>query len=264
MPIHDTYLRRTPLERLLPDLDFPDRHFAAIEAEAQERKVSLGDTGAFTMLEATGAAVAELRPQDADAESTHTHAILLFHAFHSLRSGSKHTLASAGACRWAVETEPTQGEAHEAAVEDAPSLYWQLPQHLFWVRADEGDPPASLDGFFRTRIGDTLHVLGVTNVLGDRVGFDILPVPPAPVADLPGWATLQARDDGDDFHSTISGAELEGLYELRTIGELLKLLSRLERFATMAPEALVQLDPKSEDDLRPTPSALPAHRLILR
>ncbi len=273
MPIHDSYLRRTPLERLLPDPGFPDRHFSAIEAEAAERKISLGDTGAFTMLEATGTAVAELRPQDADAESTHTHAILLFHAFHALRSGSKHVLASAGACRWAVETEPTlpEGEVEDGpfrgAMEeaDAPdSLYWQLPQHLFWVRADETDPPASLDGFFRTRVGDTIHVLGVTNVLGERAGFEVLPVPPAPAADLPDWATLDAREDGSDFHSTIPGAELESLYELRTIGELLKLLARLEQLAARDPGAVAPLDPSTDGDLRPPPSALPAHRLLLR
>lgn len=275
MPIHDSYLRLTPLERLLPDPEFPDRHFPAIESEAEERKTGLGDTGGFAMLEATGAAVSELRPRDADAESTHTHAILLFHAFHIIRGGSRHRLASTAACRWAVETEPTRPEGE---VEDGPTpgameggdpptsdpLYWQLPQHLFWVRADESQPPASLDGFFRTRINDTIHVLGVTNVLGDGAGFEILPVPPAPVADLPGWAALEARPDGRDFHSTIPGAELESLYELRTIGEMLKLLSRLEQLATETPEALVPLEPKQDDTLRPSPSGLPSHRLTLR
>lgn len=268
MPIHDDYLRKTPYERLMPDSEFPDRHFEAIVSEAEERKLGLEDTGSFAMLEATGAAIEELRPRGADAEATHTHAILLFHAFHLHRTGARHRLATTAACRWSVETRVgstsrDRGPAAEAPEVDA--LYWQLPQHLFFVRPGPDDAPASLDGFFRTRVGDTIHVLGVTNVLGDRAGFDILPVPPAPAGDEPEWAVLDARPDEPDFHCTIPGSELENLYEVRTIGEMLKLLARLERLATDAPDALEELDPATgEPDARPTPSALPGHRLVLR
>lgn len=276
MPIHDAYLRRTPFERLLPDPDFPTRHFDAIEAEAEERGLGLDDPGAFAMLEATGAAVEELRKPGADASATHTHAVLLFHAFHLQRSGASHGLVSTGAARWAVEAEldpaPTEGDkAGSGGLVEAGGLtgdgsarYWQLPHHLFWIRVDEDAAPTSLDGIFRTVTGDRVHVLGAMNVFDGAPGFDILPVPPAPLADLPGWATIEGRIDDDsstDFESSMPGADLEALYELRTVGELLKLLSRIERLAS-ADGTLVS-ETHEEGDGGPSPSSLAHERLVL-
>ncbi len=267
MPIHDAYLRKTPFERLLPDPEFFDRHLDAILAEAAERELGLDDPGAFAMLEATGAAVEELRKPDGGAAATHIHAILLFHAFQLKRAGGLHRLVSAGAARWAVETsmEPAAETSRPSWGAEAPgSVYWQLPQHLFWVRADADAAPTSLDGVFRTVTGDRVHVLGVMNVFDGAPGFEILPVPPAPVADLPTWATIDARgpdEDARDFESAMPGAELEGLYELRTVGELLKLVSRLERLAA-ADRSLAPTEP-AESEGRPAPSALAHERLVL-
>jgi len=269
MPIHDAYLRRTPYERLLPDPDFPGRHFDAIAEEATERGLSLDDPGAFAMLEATGAAVDELRKPGGGAEATHQHAILLFHAFHLQRSGAAHGLVSTGAARWAVEAEldPAPAKSSDSGPRDGPAdgaRYWQLPQHLFWVRVDADAAPTSLDGIFRTVTGDRVHVLGAMNVFDGAPGFDILPVPPAPLADLPGWATIDGRIDDDsssDFESTMPGADLEALYELRTVGELLKLLSRIERLARADETVVPKM--REEGDGNPSPSSLAHERLVL-
>ncbi|HKK93844.1 MAG TPA: hypothetical protein VJ925_10435 [Longimicrobiales bacterium] len=269
MPIHDAYLRRTPFERLLPDPDFPSRHFDAIEAEAEERGLGLADPGAFAMLEATGAAVEELRKPGADASATHTHAILLFHAFHLQRSGAAHGLVSTGAARWVVEAAMDAAphgsdEVGRDRLTEERARYWQLPQHLFWVRVDDQAAPTSLDGIFRTVTGDRVHVLGVMNVFDGAPGFDILPVPPAPLSDLPGWATIEGRIDDDssgDFESSMPGADLEALYEIRTVGELLKLLSRIERLA--AAEATLIPRTHEEGDGGPSPSSLAHQRLVL-
>lgn len=262
MPIHDAHLRRTPFERLLPDPGFLDRHVESILAEAEERDLGLDDPGAFAMLEATGAAVEELRKPGADASTTHTHAVLLFHAVHLSRAGAPHRLVTTGAARWAVETE-MERDAESRTELGSPALYWQLPQHLFWVRVDPEESPTSLDGIFRTVTGDRLHALGVMNVFDGAPGFEILPVPPAPLADLPTWATIEGRPGGDaaDFESSMPGADLEGLYELRTVGELLKLLSRLERLARVD-GALVAAE-GTEGDGRPAPSSLAHERLVL-
>jgi hypothetical protein len=285
MPIHDGHLRRTPFERLMPDPGFPDRHFDAIAAEAAERGLGLDDPGAFAMLESTGAAVEELRQPDAGAQATHTHAVLLFHAFHLQRARSRtpvggplapgtgaHGLVTAGAARWAVETamDPA-GPTSAGHLRDGDARYWQLPQHLFWVRVDPDQSPTSLDGFFRTVVGDRVNILGVMNVFDGADGFEILPLPPAPLADLPTWATIEGRIGADtvDFESSMPGADLEGLYELRTVAELLKLVSRVERLAG-AGRTLVAAGPPEADDTAadagsrgPSPSELDYDRLVL-
>ncbi|MDT8367968.1 MAG: hypothetical protein RQ745_02085 [Longimicrobiales bacterium] len=263
MPIHDEYLRRTPFERLLPDADFLDRHADAIAAEARTRGVGLEDPGAFAMLESVGGAVEALRRPDADAGTTHTHAILLFHAWHLHRDGAPHRLVTTSAARWCIEAaiEPRSAEA-DSGVAGPEALYWQLPQHLFWVRSDPEASPTSLDGFFRTVTGESVHVLGVMNLLDGAPGFEVLPVPPAPLADLPGWATIRAREgEEEDFTAAMPGAELEGLYEVRNVGEVLKLVSRLERLAR-AEGALVEGGPATAE-ARPAPSVLDHERLIL-
>jgi len=57
------------------------------------------------------------------------------------------------------------------------------------------------------------------------------------------------------------GADLEALYELRTVGELLKLLSRIERLA--AADGTVVPETHEEGDGGPSPSSLAHERLVL-
>ena len=259
MPAHDAYLRRTPWERLLPDPSFPERHFPPIEDEVRAHPEAEDDPGAFALLESTRRALAELRDPGGGAQDAGTtHALLLFHAWHLHRAGLHHVLVTVPVSRWAVEgaaagdptdagpgaptsgseDRPDGGAGEDAGLPDA--VYVQLPQHLFWIREDAEDRPVSLDGFFRTVRADTLHVLAVGALHGPGgTGFRVLPLPGVPLADAPAWITTAMREDGDDFRSEIPGAELEGLYEVRTAGELLKLVARLDRFTTRFPEGRV-------------------------
>ena len=280
MPLHDSYLRLTPLERLLPDDDFVTRHFDDFRTEAETRGVSLSDPGAFSMLDAVGRAVDDLRRPEDGAEQRHQHGLLLFHAFHMLAQDSPPTeLVSTGVARWLVETATdsdssgdqsgssgagsTASPSAAAPSDQAPSAdgssderpvallepghatarYVQLPQHLFWVREDPEDRPASLDGFFCTSDGEHVVFLGVMGITGPEQGFSVMTLPPLPLADVPIWLSETMRAEGEDFRSSMPGAELEGLYELTTAGEVLKLMARLDRYQRLFPESRTALEP---------------------
>ena len=256
MAIHDDYLRRTPLERLFPDEEFATTHLEAIATEMESRGTDPGDPGAFTMLDATGAAVDALRRAEDGAEQRHQLAIALFHAFHARRSGQRHLLVRTPVARWAVEVATTGGLPERDSTVGPAATYVQLPQHLFWVREEEGDAPTSLDGWFWTEADDRVVVMGVTGVHGPSGGFSVLPLPPLPRGDAEAWTSTAMREEGEDFRSSMPGAELEGLYELRTAGELLKLATRIARFAASAAGARVTGPSGSPGPGAPEPSAL--------
>jgi hypothetical protein len=70
----------------------------------------------------------------------------------------------------------------------------------------------------------------VAGLRPDRPGFTVVPLDPIPLDDVPGWTGARIREEGPDFGSAMPGAELEGLYELRTAGEVLKLGARTLAF----------------------------------
>ena len=71
------------------------------------------------------------------------------------------------------------------------------------------------------------------------------------------------REEGEDFRSDMPGAELEGLYEIRAAGELLKLLARAFRLAD--PDAEPETAPADPDGeaTGPVPTRLPFRRIPL-
>lgn len=268
MPLHDTHLRTPPWRHAFPGPEAREEALASIAAEIGELGYGDEDPGAFSLLTRTRSALAELRGAEAGDDGGHVHAILLFHAYHLLRSGAPHVLASVPVCRWAVEGTGAQplaapsGAVHGDAPGFAEATYVQLPQHLFWVREAAGERPRSLDGFFWTVRGDTLHLLGVMAMSHGGVGLDVLPLPGVPLSDRDAWTATEMRETGEDFRSEIPGSELEGLYELRTAGELLKLAARLDGFAIRFPEGAEPVDerpapPEGEVDV-------PAVRLVIR
>lgn len=265
MAIHDRYLRRTPFERFLPDPDFPERHFAAIRAEADEKKVSLTDPGTFAMLEAGSEALNEVRRPSDEPDTLAQHALVLFHAYHFQAAGRPAFLMETPVVRAVVETEPWEGDAEGDAPDLPASSYIQLPQHLVWARTGSG-PPASVDGFFRTVVMERrMHLLPVVGMLEGRPGFTVLPLPGLPLSDAPTWATADMRQEGDDFASEMPGAELEGLYEVQTAGEVLKLLARATAWIGAFPGGVggagsARIDGEPAGD-EPAPSALAGRRI---
>lgn len=264
MPLHDAYLRRTPYERFLPDREFPERRFPAIAEEAERRGVGLDDPGAFAVLEAASEALGELRRSDEPTETLSRHALMLFHAYHHHAAGTPAYLLATDVVRAATQREGwTVGEAGSGAL--PPSAYLQFPQHLVWARAEGDAPPASLDGAFRTATADgRVHVMAVGGLLGERPGFTVLPVPGAPAAHEAGWCSATMRPDGADFESRMPGAELEGLVEVCTAGEVLKLVARAASVIRAGSDGgFGGGAPTAPTPDGPPPSGLPSLRVVL-
>jgi len=238
MALSDEVLRAVPYVEIFPDAAVRDEILGGIAREIAERDQGDDDPGAFALLVATRKALARLRDVDDQSDGGQTHALLLFHTWHLREHEGEHLLASVPVCRWAVEgTTGTSGKGHDHAQGLPACAYVQLPRHLFWVRESEEDRPRSLDGFFWTRTGETLHLLGVVDPQSTEGGVEVLPLPAVPLADREVWLTESMREDDEDFRSTIPGAELEGMYELRTAGELLKLAARVDRYVARFPAA---------------------------
>lgn len=253
MAIHDAYARRTPFELALPGDDFPEERFPAIAEEAEERGTDLSDPSAFLMLTAAGEALRELRGPDESPEQIQQHGALLWHAFHFWRSRWPVLLLSTHVARYLVEAGP------ESPRPELPgdAGYIQLPQHLFWVRQGSPDEhgvstPESLDGFFWTAAGPG-HVafMACMGMRGDRPGLTVAPLPALSLDEVGAVTSAVVRqgtaDSGEeDFSSDMAGAEMEGLYEIRTGGELVKLAGRALAF-------LAQHEPED-----PVPAPAPA------
>lgn len=295
MALHDTYARITPYELFLPDPEFADERFPVVEEEAEERGADLLDPDAFVMLLPVGEALRDLRGPGDDPARIREHGRLLFHAYHLWRADAPLFLLSTAAARYVVEGGP---EAAELAP-PAPAGYLQLPWHLFWTRSEppggadaaadgrEGGTgagpagaggvaggatgeagetrPESVDGLFWVAGGGRLSVLVASGLRRDRPGFSVMPLPPVASAEASAWGGTTFRDDGQDFRSAMPGAELEGLYELRTPGEVLKLLVRafahLDRVEGAREEAAAAVAGGGVD--APPPSRLPFVRILL-
>jgi hypothetical protein len=226
MAVHDAYARLTPYELSFPDLGFARAHFAAIRGEAEAREVDLRDPSAFVMLASTGQALREIRGPDDDPALIRQYGYLLYHSYHFCAAGEPLYLATAAALRPLLDAEPDTA-GWQPDLEPA-AAYVQLPQHLVWVRADEAMPPESLDGFFWARSGEErFALLFALGMRGDRPGLSVVPVPDLPIEETGAWARMEMREGGGDFSSSLPGAELERLYELRSTGEALKLAARV-------------------------------------
>ena len=240
MPVHDAFARITPYELFFPDLELARTHFAAISREADERRTDVRDPDAFVMLAASGKALREVRGSGDDPALIRQYGLLLYHAFHFCRQGEPLYLVLGAGLREFLSRDPEM-EGWIPAL-DPPAGYAQLPQHLVWVRASEDAPPESLDGFYWTRSGeDRFALLLALGMRSDRPGLSVVPLADLPLGEAAAWARLATREDGADFSSSLPGSELEGLYELRSTGEALKLaarvLWRLERGAVPATSA---------------------------
>jgi len=221
MPLHDEYARVTPYEIAFPDPTRLDALAAAVDEEASRRALDAHDLDGFLGLTAVGDFLAELHGDEIPRVALLEHGTLVFHALHSRGVGTPIFLLSTRAARHIVDNAP-----REAPEPPAHAGYLQLPQHLFWTSV-EGSAPESVDGAFWTvAAGERLHVLPVTGMRPDRPGFGTLAVPGAPLAHAADWLHATVREDGTDYESDLPGAELDRLYAIRSVGEILKLMAR--------------------------------------
>lgn len=273
MPIHDAYARRTPLELAFPDRETARKALEAIDEEVRKRGSDVRDPAGFVMLGEVGRTLQALRPADSDPEAIHQHGALLFHAWRFRREGGRVYLLTTHALRYLVDADPGADDGEGAWPPGVPAAagYLQLPQHLVWSRADADETPESVDGILWSRSGGgTLHAMVVTGIRGDRPGFGAVPLPAAPLDDAAEWLETGMREGNGDFASEMPGAELEGLYEIRTAGEALKLLARFFWYVDRVPGAVIRREPPAEDPSpeaadpgAPEPSAMSYHEVGL-
>lgn len=223
MPIHDAYARITPTELSFPGPEARAERFGLIAREAEARDVDDSDPTAFVLLMEVGRAMRELRMSDTKG-GTAEHGALLYHLYHSWRSGNPIYAVETGLARLLAESvDWTPGRP----TPPSSGAYVQLPQHLVWARPDGEAAPESVDGFFWTLSGDRVSFLLAMGVRPDRPGFSVSALDPMPLDGAREWVGTRIRADGQDFSSTLPGADLERLYEVRTAGEVLKLGARL-------------------------------------
>lgn len=270
MAIHDDYARVTPYELTFPDLAYAEERLDAIEEEARARdeEDALTDPGRFVMLAETGRTLREIRGQDEDAALIQQYGVLLYHAYHFRRSGRPVYLLGTHAARYLVEAGPEPGEWQPAVPH--PGAYVQLPRHLFWATVREDGPAEALDGFFWSRPeGGDLSVLVVLGIRADRPGLSVVPLPTLSLEGAAEWSTVQVREEGDDFETTLPGGELDRLYSVETAGEVLKLVARVLWYMDTAPGAVGKEEPGAGDghlgevDGAPSPTSLSSRRIGL-
>lgn len=252
MSLHDSYARITPTELMFPDEKRAQQLSEEVAEEAAGRGADPTDLASFLTMGAATAFITELAASEEELAARYGPAA--FHAHHFVERGSALYLLEAPALRYLVEGAPST----EGGNLGPPALaaYVQLPRHLVWVRGED-EIPASVDGVFWTVGANSgLHVLVATGVRGDGSGFDVLPLPEAPLADVQAWLDVDGRGDGTDYSSSLPGAELDQLYEIRTAGEVLKLLARLFAYLNTAGDASpVSSEPELRGDSKSDPTA---------
>jgi hypothetical protein len=227
-PAGDAWARLTPYELGIPGRAFAEENFAAIAREAEARGVDPSDPGAFMLLGEVGRVLNELQGGERGADALQRFGAFLFHAWHMHRAGEPLLLLERETVRHLVEGWPGAPADWEGAL-PAEAGYLQLPRHLVWTQPDPEAPPEDLDGIFWVRsAGETLSLMAALGVRPDRPGLSVVPLPPFPLKDAPGWLDAKVRDEGEgvDFETTLPGGELDRLYSLVAAGELLKLAAR--------------------------------------
>ncbi len=262
MPIHDAYARLTPYELFLPGEGFADERFPLIRKEAETRGAGLNDPDGFGLLSEAGAVLREIRGEEDDPHLISQFGALLFHAFHFWKEGYPLLFLETGVMRYLAETGPPEGTW--TPVFPGRAGYVQLPHHLVWAPGGEGSPPESLDGFFWSAPdGESLSLMVVMGMRKDRPGLAVVPLPPLPFASAGEWASMQVRPEGNDFSSSLPGAELERLYAMEAGAEALKLAMRVFWYMEAFPGSVADPGTPGVEEDGPRPTRLPYRRIVL-
>jgi hypothetical protein len=221
----------TPYEVGIPGREFAEKAFAAIREEAEVRQVDTGDPGAFFQLGEVGRIIREIQGEERGGEVIERFGSFLFHAFHFHRAGERLYLLETQTARDLVERPPESLRWSGSLPTDAG--YIQLPLNLFWSQSATEGPAEPLDGIFWARgAAETLTLMVALGIRGDRPGISVVELPPLPLADAAEWVGGGHREGGTDFATTLPGGELDRLYSIVTLGEVLTLCVRV--FALLA------------------------------
>jgi len=239
MTRRDLWARMTPYEIGIPGRDFAEKTFAAIREEADARAIDPLDPGAFFQLGEVGRAIRAIQGEERGGEAIERFGAFLFHAFHFREAGEPLYLLGTSLARRLVEVPDPAMRWDGGLPTDAG--YLQFPLHLFWSRSLSEGPAESLDGLFWARgPADTLALMVALGIRGDRPGISVVELPPFPLADAAIWVGGGGREGGEDFATTLPGGELDRLYSVVTLGEVLTLAARV--FAKIAQDPGVLAD----------------------
>ncbi|NNF13700.1 MAG: hypothetical protein HKN72_10765 [Gemmatimonadetes bacterium] len=264
MSLHDDYARLTPFELAFPTDEQAAALVRAVVEEASARGVDPTALGEFLTLGSVEAFVRDTADAAADPTVLHRHGPLVYHAIRFAEEGRRLYLLTSHVARYLAEGRP-DGEPKLPA----PAGYVQLPQHLVWTRAT-ADAPESVDGvFWSVAPNDLVHFLLVTGLRPDRPGVGVVAIPEGPVRDAGEWLDIEAREEGPDFATDLPGAEIDGLYEIQSAGEVFKLMARCFAYLDGMPDAVERGEPPAVADEGspgagpPKPSRLDFSRVTL-
>lgn len=258
----DSILRLTPYEVAFGDTPVEAELFPEIAADAELHGSDPLQIEAFGMLPAVSEAVRALVPAEAPPDALEQYRALLFQGFNFWRHGRETYLLQAATARYLVEAQPRM-QGWEL-VAPYPSIYVQLPQHLFWGSVSPEEKPEPVDGFFLTaasgpaRAGPPYTRLDILLVLGlrrDRAGFSVIPFDTEAGPGIAAiWAEDGSREEGSDFENLLPGGEIDGLYSMVTVGEVLKLLGRILWYVDSFPVDVIEpgAAPPAPDSIRPS------------
>lgn len=233
MPLHDAYARLTPFELVFPSEEQAEALARAVAEEASSRGVDATSPADFLTLGSVEAFVRSTADGEPDPTALRRHGPMIYHALRFVAEGRNLYLLTTHAARYLVEGRP-DGEPRAPAR----AGYVQLPQHLFWTRA-AAVSPESVDGvFWSVGRDDRIHFLLATGLRPDRSGIGVVPIPEGPVEEAAEWLDLETREEGPDFATDLPGADIDGLYELRSSGEVFKLMARCFAYVDGVPLAV--------------------------
>lgn len=269
--------RLTPYELAFSDAAFEERIFPDLDEEAHARGVDPAHREGFVLLEAAGRAVRGVVPDEAPAEAMDQYRALLFQAYNFRRAGKKLYSLAPSFARYLVEAAPSLTGWEFRTPH--PSVYLQLPRHLFWSRVTPGATPEPVDGLFASAVtaedplGPAYRRLEVLMVLGmrpDRAGFSVVPFDTEIGTGIPAvWAEAKGRTEGREFENVLPGGEMSNLYSISTTTEATKLLARALWYVDTHPDDVTAERPSpatgpGASPARLPPTRLPYHRIMLR
>lgn len=207
--------RVTPFSLVLGGLAaerFPALREGITAAERDPR-----DRDGFLMVKEAVELLRELEPEEGLGEGIATMAAFLHQSYLYWMDGERTVTVEDRA----LEVALSQGAPASSSRTPACSVYVQLPLLRVWAVPVEGGPAEPLDGWFASRAGERLSILGIFGLHPGRAGFTAV--------DVAGpWPFELERNDGSPlFAPVIPGAAQAGLASIVGAEELLELAWRI-------------------------------------
>jgi hypothetical protein len=213
--------RITPYEVVFGEERFAAEEFPTLAEESVRRNLNTWRYDQFTSLGRVAALLEQVLPDDAEPAAVDQYVRILYHGYHFWSAGFPFYAFESPVLRSLIEGPPDLCEWPLRVPE--PSLYLELPKHLFWAEVTEAGPPEPVEGMFVARAADPpsgeADMLVILGLRSGRPGFSVAGLR----LDL---GQARELDEPAAFQSDIPGAEQAGLYSLRRHSEAATLALR--------------------------------------